>query len=95
MRWNTKKHRWAAGGTNATANGGSTCKVITYRSFERMWFTDIDGVRYPMDPAAIIGHELTLALDNIYDPDSPSDEVYQLDFQRRIQEELIKIEGPR
>jgi len=59
-----------------------------------MWWTD-DGVRYAMDPAAIIGHELIHALDNIYDPTGQSDESYELEIQNRIQEQLIEIEGPR
>lgn len=87
---------WLAGGTNfkrtgepnSRPNGDSECSAITHRSLERARWTDSRGRRWPMDPAAILGHELVHAMDNIFDPTGWSDETYPLEIQERIQAEL-------
>ncbi len=88
IRWRADGS-WLAGGTNPGPNGGSECSAITHRSLERARWTDKSGRRWPMDPAAILGHELVHAMDNIFDATkSWPDETYPLEIQERIQTEL-------
>jgi RHS repeat-associated protein len=81
--------KWIAGGTKYGPGINAQCSVITHRSLERIWW-DTGGNRHPMDPAAILGHELFHAIDapHSHDESGPSE------IQRRIQEELDRIEGP-
>jgi hypothetical protein len=92
IRWNTPRGNiFEAGGTSPTPDG-ARCATITHKSLERAWWT-VNGRRLPMDPAAIMGHELVHAWMRIYEPGRRDTEWLEEEFQLRIQQELEEIEG--
>lgn len=81
-------------GKNKGRAGGSSCIVVTHQSLEHATITDKYGDSSPLDPAAIIGHELIHAMQNLYKPMKSQDEEYPEDVQWRLQQELNELDGP-
>lgn len=92
MRW-FPDNSWRAGETTALRNNEMTCRTITNRSFERLWWTR-NGQRLAMDPAAVLGHELFHAWARLYgESTNPLEESVGRDVMKQIQLELETIEG--